>query len=234
MAGDDGEVLARAVASLLRPATAVLARRRFDGLEHLPAHGPAIVAGNHVSHVDPLYTAVFVHRRGRAPRFLAKAGLWRVPVLGALLRAAGQIPVQRGSLDAAESLCAAERSIAGGGVVVVYPEGTLTRDPDRWPMRARTGVARLALACDAPVVPLVHWGTHRLYDHDGRRARPGPWTRVVLRAGPPVDLRPYRGRPVDGPLLREVTDAVTRRLTALLADVRGEAAPAVPHDPGPR
>jgi len=208
------------------PLTWLVARRHFAGLENVPAEGPGLMVCNHISLFDPLYTAVFVHRRSRIPRFLAKASLWKVPVLGRALVAAQQIPVYRDSVEAADSLRAAEQALDEGKLVLIYPEGTLTHDPEHWPMRARTGIARLALARDIPVVPTAHWGTHRVYDHHGKRFRPVPRKQVVVRAGEPVDLSAYRGRPADTVLLREVTDVVMGRVRDLLAEVREEAAPA--------
>ena len=141
------------------PLTRLLARRRFEGLEHIPEIGPVLVACNHISYLDPIYTGVFLHRRGRIPRFLAKQDLWRLPVIGRVMTSAGQIPVYRGSAEAQDSLRYAEQALAEGKAVLIYPEGSLTRDPDHWPMVARTGVARLALHSGVPVVPVVHWGT---------------------------------------------------------------------------
>ncbi len=207
------------------PLTWLVARPRFAGLEHIPAEGPALVVCNHISYLDPLYTAVFVHRRGRVPRFLAKANLWTVPVVGRMLVGAQQIPVYRGSGEAGKSLHVAEQALDEGKLVLIYPEGTLTRDPEHWPMRARTGVARLALARNIPVVPVVHWGTHRVYDHYDKRFRPLPRKQVIVQAGEPVDLAAYRDRPVDAVLLREVTDLVMGRVRDLLAAVRKETAP---------
>jgi 1-acyl-sn-glycerol-3-phosphate acyltransferase len=213
------------------PLSRLLARRRFEGLEHIPATGPMLIACNHISYLDPLYTSVFVHRKGRIPRFLAKQALFEVPMLGRVMTAAGQIPVRRGSAEAGESLQHAEQALAEGKAVLIYPEGTITRDPDRWPMVAHTGVARLALHTDVPVVPVVHWGTHRVYDHYRRRFRPLPRTDVIVRAGPPVDLSEFRRRPVDGPLLREATERVMERVRALLAEVREQPAPSDFFDP---
>ncbi len=207
------------------PLTRLLGRRRFEGLEHIPETGPVLVVCNHVSYLDPIYTGVFVHRRGRIPRFLAKQDLWRVPMVGRVMASAGQIPVHRGGAEAGASLRAAEQALADGKAVLIYPEGTITRDPDHWPMAARTGVARLALDSDAPVVPVVHWGTQRVYDHYGKRFRPLPRTDVVVRAGAPVDLSAFRRRPRDGDLLREVTDRVMGQVRDLLAEVRREPAP---------
>lgn len=214
------------------PLTRLLGRRRFEGLEHIPQIGPVLVACNHISYLDPIYTGVFVHRRGRIPRFLAKQDLWRLPVLGWVMAGAGQIPVHRGSADAGESLRYAEQALAEGKAVLIYPEGTVTRDPDHWPMGAHTGIARLALHADVPVVPLVHWGTQRIYDHYAKRFRPLPRTDVIVRAGAPLDLSSFRRRAVDGALLREATDRVMDAIRDLLAEVRQEPAPPGFFDPG--
>lgn len=208
------------------PLAWLVGRGRFEGREHVPDRGGALVVANHVSYLDPVFTALQVHRAGRVPRFLAKATLWKVPVLGTVLRGTGQIPVYRESADAQASLRAGTAALAAGKVVVIYPEGTITRDPAGWPMQSRTGAARLALSSEVPVVPAVHWGTREVYDHYNRRFRPLPRTTITVRTGPPVDLSAYRGRPIDAALLREVTDLLMSTVRDLLAEVRGESAPA--------
>lgn len=213
------------------PLTRLLGRRRFEGLEHIPEVGPVLVACNHISYLDPIYIGVFMHRRGRIPRFLAKQDLWRIPVIGRVMAGAGQIPVHRGSAEAGESLVYAEQALAEGKAVLIYPEGTVTRDPNYWPMVAHTGVARLALHSDVPVVPVANWGAHRVYDHYGKRFRPLPRTDVIVRAGPPIDLSDFQRRPVDGPLLRAVTDRVMGDVRDLLSEVRQEPAPTGFFDP---
>lgn len=225
MAREKGGPLIGLCAVVFYPLTHLLGRRRFEGLEHIPEAGPVLVACNHISYLDPVYTAVFLHRRGRIPRFLAKQDLWRVPVLGRVMAGTGQIPVRRGSSEVGESLRDAEQALEQGKAVLIYPEGTVTRDPDHWPMAAHTGVARLALRSDVPVVPVVQWGTQRIYDHYGRRFRPLPRTDVTVRAGPPIDLTDFRRRDVDKSLLREVTDRVMSQIRELLAEVRREQAP---------
>jgi 1-acyl-sn-glycerol-3-phosphate acyltransferase len=222
-------------AAVFYPMTLLLAKRRMEGLENVPERGPAMLVCNHVSYLDPVYTAVFVHRAKRVPRFLAKASLWDVPVLGRTLSGSRQIPVSRGSVEAGASLDAARTSFADDGVVVIYPEGTITRDPEGWPMNARSGAARLALDSDVPVVPVVHWGTLSVYDHYKRRFRPSWRTTITVRAGDPVpldDVRarareagPDRDRSTEVALLRETTDRMMSAVRDLLADVRGEAAP---------
>jgi 1-acyl-sn-glycerol-3-phosphate acyltransferase len=201
-------------------------RSRFEGLEHIPARGGALVVANHVSHLDPVFTGLIVHRARRVPRFMAKHSLWSTPVLGQALRGSGQIPVYRDSADAQRSISEGTRALDEGKVVIIYPEGTITRDPDTWPMYSRTGVARLALSTDVPVLPVVHWGTRAVFDGYKKRFRPLPRKPIVIRCGEPVDLSAYRGRPVDALLLREVTDLIMGEVRNLLAEVRGEAAPA--------
>lgn len=212
------------------PLTWLLAKRRMEGLEHIPAQGPALLVCNHVSYLDPVYTAVFVHRARRVPRFLAKASLWKVPVLGRVLSGSRQIPVSRGSAEAGASLEAARTSFADDGVVVIYPEGTITRDEAGWPMAARSGAARLALDVDVPVIPVVHWGTLSVYDHYRRRFRPSWRTTITVKAGPPIPMDDLRARLADRgprPLLRETTDRMMTAVRDLLGEVRGEAVPEV-------
>jgi 1-acyl-sn-glycerol-3-phosphate acyltransferase len=158
-----------------------------QGLLHVPRQGPVIIAANHISYFDPLCLAVFIDTAGREVRFLAKSELYRNPLLGWLLRSAGQIPVYRESRDAARSLQDAVAAMREGAAVVIYPEGTTTRNPDFSPMKAKTGVARLAALTGAPVVPVGIWGAHLLFT----RGKIGPFRRgirVVVRAGPPMDL----------------------------------------------
>lgn len=225
MAGERGGFWIWVGSAACHPLTHLLARRRYQGLEHVPASGPALLVCNHVSYLDPIYTAVFVHRRHRLPRFLAKDSLWHVRVLRWVLDGTGQIPVHRQHGDPGSSLPAAERALREGKVVLIYPEGTITRDPDFWPMMGRTGVARLALDTGVPVIPVVHWGTQHVYDHYNKRFRPLPRTDVVVRAGPPLDLACFQGRPVDRELLHAVTGAIMVRVRDLLAEVRAEPAP---------
>ncbi|OLT14239.1 acyl-phosphate glycerol 3-phosphate acyltransferase [Pseudonocardia sp. CNS-139] len=212
-------------AAAVYPTAWLVGRARYEGREHIPATGGVLVVANHISHLDPLYSGILVHSSRRVPRFLAKHSLWRVPVLGRVLSGSGQIPVYRDSADAQQSLRDATRALEAGKAVVIYPEGTITRDPQGWPMLARTGVARLALSADVPVLPAVHWGTREVLDKYHRKFRPLPRKPITVRCGPPVDLSAHRGRPVDAPLLREVTDMLMAQVRDLLAEVRGEPAP---------
>lgn len=207
------------------PISWLAGRARYQGRENIPASGGAIIVANHISHIDPIFSGLVVHTARRVPRFLAKHGLWRVPVLGTVLRSTRQIPVYRDTADAQSSLRAGTAALNEGKVVVIYPEGTISRDPAGWPMHSRTGVARLALSTDVPVIPTVHWGTREVLDGYNKKFRPLPRTTITVRCGEPVDLSSYRGRPIDATLLREVTDLIMTRVRDLLADVRGEVAP---------
>jgi 1-acyl-sn-glycerol-3-phosphate acyltransferase len=217
----------RLAVMLIKPPLVPLTRRSWRGGEHLSSDGGLIVAASHVSQADPLLIAHFVYDAGRWPQFLAKQSLFEVPVFGALLRRWRQIPVRRGSVDAAKALDAAVAAIKAGDAVVIYPEGTTTRDPDLWPMKGRTGVARLWLETGVPVVPLVTWGSQAIFDSRTGKLRIRPRTPVTVVAGPPIDLSAYRDAN-----LNEITDVVMLRLRDLLAEVRGEPAPATLWTPG--
>jgi len=208
----------------------LMTRRTWRGGEHLPASGGFVAVANHVSNMDPLTFAHYLYDHGAAPKFLAKSSLFHVPVLGGLLAAADQIPVYRGTARAGESLVAAERAVRAGECVVIFPEGTLTRDPDMWPMTGRTGAARLVLVTRAPVIPVAQWGAHRLLPRYNARFRPFPPKPVTVVAGPPVNLDDLYDRPLDQEVLSEATARIMAAVTAQLAEIRGEEPPPRPYD----
>ncbi len=213
------------------PLLRLVLRRDWRGGEHLPASGGVVAVTVHASNLDPLTFAHFVHGNGRVMRFLAKSSLFRAPLLGALLRSAEQIPVHRGTENASEAFTSAVAAVRAGQLVAVFPEGTLTRDPDLWPMRGKTGAARIALATGAPVVPIGQWGAHELLPRYSTRLRLFPRKTVHVWAGRPVDLDDLRGRPVDADVLRQATDRIMAALVAIVAEQRGEAPPAQLFDP---
>ncbi|WIB66312.1 MULTISPECIES: 1-acyl-sn-glycerol-3-phosphate acyltransferase [unclassified Curtobacterium] len=222
----------RVVASIVIPMIRVAARFRWHGSTRLPAEGPFIVAPNHYTNIDPLVvgTVVWLHRR--LPQYLAKASLFRVPVLGYFMRGMGNVPVERsGRTRGSDPLTGGRALVAGGGGLIVYPEGTLTRDPDLWPMRGKTGAVRLALENDVPLIPMAHWGTQRIMPRYGRTLRLFPPSRVDVAIGEPLDLSAYRGRPLDQHLLQQATAELMQAITALVEELRGERAPAERWDP---
>ena len=217
------------MARIIRPFLVATTRRTWSGAENLPTSG-FIAAANHMTNIDPLITGHYLYDNARPPRVMAKSSLFKVPVLGWFLRQTDQIPVYRGTAQAGEALVAAETALAKGECVLVFPEGTLTRDPDLWPMTAKTGVGRLALASRAPVVPIAQWGSTDLLGRYGKMLRPIPPKRVKVTAGPPVDLSDLYDRPADGATLREATTRIMGAVTQLLAELRGKEPPAEPFD----
>ncbi|MBO4208738.1 lysophospholipid acyltransferase family protein [Micromonospora echinofusca] len=210
---------------LIKPVLTIWTRRTWLGMEHIPPTGPVIIVPNHISHADPLVSAHFVYDAGRWPQYLGKASVFRVPVVGWLLHRARQIPVERGSVDAARSLDTLVAALQAGGAVVIYPEGTITREPDLWPMRGKTGAARLALATGAPVVPLALWGPERMFDPRNNRWDPRPRRPVTVVAGPPVDLSRWAGAAPTKATLDEMTEEIMLSLRDLLAGIRGGTPP---------
>jgi 1-acyl-sn-glycerol-3-phosphate acyltransferase len=206
-------------------------KRDWHGHEHIPRSGGVIVAANHLSYADWAAMALFIHEAGRYPAFLIKSSAFNVKVIGPFLHAAGQFPVNRGTADAALVLNDAERGLAQGECLIFYPEGTATRDPQLWPMVAKTGIARLALATGAPVVPVAQWGTQDILPYGTKSLHVIPRHTVGMLAGPPVDLSGYEGEPLNRDVLRAATATIMADITGLLARLRGGTPPAAPYDP---
>lgn len=203
-----------------------LFRLRYRNMDRLPQQGPVILVTNHVSHVDPFLVAKFVLDAGRVPRFLAKESIFRVPVVGRAMRSMGHIPVKRGTVDARQSLGAAVTALEKGRVIVLHPEGTVTRDPDGWPMIGKTGAARLAmLAPEAPVIPVAQWGVQYQFDLYRKKVKLIPRPRHTISVGEPIDLGAFRGRAPNARVLHEVTEVIMRRLRADVAELRGVPEP---------
>lgn len=221
----------RFIANIVRPLMFAITRRAWSGGENLPKDRGFIAAANHMSYADPLTTAHYLYDHGFAPRILAKAPLFKVFFVGKILRASGQIPVYRNTTQAGESLKEAFEALDAGECVAVFPEGTLTRDPELWPMVGKTGVARLALQSKAPVIPIAQWGSQDLIPRYGKLFKPFPRKLQTVVAGPPVDLSDLYGKPLDAVVLREATERVMDAITALLAEIRGEEPPAERFDP---
>ena len=115
-------------AGVLIPIFNIVMKRDWKGAENIPATGRVIVASNHMSYLDVLVFTHFLFRNGRAPRYLGKSGVFKVPVIGKILLAAGQIPVERETSDAKKAVDHAKILLEKGHMLGVYPEGTLTRD----------------------------------------------------------------------------------------------------------
>ncbi|MYS82238.1 1-acyl-sn-glycerol-3-phosphate acyltransferase [Streptomyces sp. SID5474] len=210
---------------VIKPLLLLFTKRDWRGTENIPTSGGFVTAVNHISYVDPLTYAHYQYDSGRVPRFLAKSGLFKIPFVGRVLAGAGQIPVYRDSADAALAFRAAVAAVEKGECVAVYPEGTITRDKDLWPMPGKTGAARIALTTGAPVIPVAQWGAHEMLPPYGKRPRLLPRKTMRVLAGPPVDLDEFRGRELTADVLRGATDRIMEAVTELLAELREEAAP---------
>jgi 1-acyl-sn-glycerol-3-phosphate acyltransferase len=217
--------------AIVEPLLLLLTRRRWLGGENIPARGGCILVANHISHLDPLTFAHFVYAYGRLPRFLAKAEVFDVPFVGRIVRSAKQIPVYRLTTDASLSFTAAVAAVESGECVAVYPEGTISRQPDLWPMAGKTGAARIALASGVPVIPIAQWGAHHILAPYAKRPHLLPRKTIHMKAGTPVDLDDLREQPVTPEVLRQASDRIMDEVTRLLQELRGEPAPTERFDP---
>ena len=220
----------RALATILRALFMVFTRRDWSGAEYFPSSGGFVVCPNHISHVDPFAFAHFLYDNGHPPFFLAKSEVFHVPILGRLLTAAQQIPVQRGTSEAAMAFSAAVDAVQEGKCVPIFPEGTLTRDPHLWPMTARTGAARVALMTRCPVIPVAQWGPQEIQKPYGKSLHLFPLKTMRMLAGPPVDLSDLYDLAQDSATMKEATSRILDAITAQLETIRGEKAPAVRFD----
>jgi 1-acyl-sn-glycerol-3-phosphate acyltransferase len=216
---------------ILQPLLRLLMRNRWAGKENIPKSGGIILAPNHLSYADwptiALFSDGYAHRY---PVFMIKSPVFEVKVIGPLLFKFGQLPVYRGRGDAGLVLKAAEEALRAGACVIVYPEGTASRDPDLWPMVGKTGAARLALTTGAPVIPIAHWGAQEILPYGTKKPHLFPRKTVRMVAGPPVDLSAYQGQRLGASTLRAATADIMADITALLAKIRLQTPPAAPWD----
>lgn len=217
------------VVGIVKPLLLAGTKRKWIDGEKVPATGGCVVAVNHISHIDPLTLGWFLYDHGRLVRYLAKQALFEVPVLKAIVKDAQQIPVARQSRDAAHAFEAACEAALAGECIGVYPEGTITKDPDGWPMRGKTGAARIALTTGVPVIPIGQWGAHEILPAYSARLRLG--RTATYKVGDPVDLGPWVGKPITTEVLHEATEAIMETITELVADIRGEEPPQERFDP---
>ena len=215
------------LAVMILPVINLAVRFKVTDAAKFPRSGACVMAPNHFSEIDPVLMGVLSWKLGRAPRFMAKASVFTIPGIGRLLHMSGQIPVQRGgNVRGSEPVKAAQRLVERGQMVVVYPEGSLTRDPALWPMRGKTGAVRIALERGIPIVPVAHWGAQEIMPRYSKRLRLFPRKTVLVKIGDPLDLAQFRGRNLDPATLNAATTLVMAAITQLLEDLRDETAPA--------
>ncbi len=217
---------------LLLPFMHLVARYILHGTENVPKSGAFVLSPNHYSNIDPVVIGVAMWKVGRMPRYLAKASLFRVPVLGWMLLKAGQVPVERTDGNRASNPLAAARMIADKGLaVVIYPEGSLTRDPNSWPMRGKSGAVRTALEAGIPLIPAASWGAQEILPRYSKRISLFPRKTVHIRFGTPLDVSEFAGKTLDSAVLAQATEKLMNEITALVAELRGENPPLKRWDP---
>jgi 1-acyl-sn-glycerol-3-phosphate acyltransferase len=215
------------IVAIVKPFMIVFTKCRFSGRENMPRTGGVVYAANHISHFDPVLLGYFIWECRRIPRFLGKASVFKIPVAGTIIRGAGQIPVYRDSAHAVDAFRDAVAAVERGECVGVYPEGTITRDPEMWPMTGKTGAARIALMTGCPVIPIANWGAQEIIkSYTGKiRIRLLPRKTLQVRAGAPVDLSAFKGKPLTNQLLHEATEVIMARVAETLGELRGEEPP---------
>ncbi len=195
--------------AILTPVLRLVYRVRVEGSERVPREGPVILAANHRSFLDSIFLPLVLRRR---VTFVAKAEYFDDPKTAWFFRAVGQIPIRREGGSAAEgALAAATDVLRRGGVFGIYPEGTRTRDG--YLHRGHTGVARLALATGAPIVPVGLVATDECQPTD--KKLPRLFRTVWIRFGIPLPLEHYEGREHDRLVLRQVADELMYEIREL-------------------
>jgi len=222
----------RVFAALLLPFMYFVGRYRLTGTENVPSTGAFVLAPNHYSNIDPIVIGLAMWKLGRMPRYLAKASLFTVPVLGRMLTAAGQVPVERAgrSRDGQDPLAAAKKIATAGHALVIYPEGSLTRDPEVWPMRGKHGAVRTAIDAGIPLIPAASWGAQLILPRYSKRISLFPRKTVNIRFGAPVDLSEFSDAK-DAKTVARATEKVMTAITEILEELRGETAPTERWDP---
>ncbi len=207
------------------PFLKLVSRHHVSGTENIPQEGGFVAVCNHLSDLDSLTAMRCLVDAGVPAYSLAKSTIFEVPVLGHVFKAGGQIPVYRGTDKAGNSLIEAEKRLLAGDVIMIFPEGTLSRDPLKWPMTGKTGAARLAMATGAPVLPMGQWGAQDILDSFGGGFHPFPRKDVRVIIGQPFTLDEYGSDPTDHEAVRAATAEIMRRITEIVETLRGEKAP---------
>jgi 1-acyl-sn-glycerol-3-phosphate acyltransferase len=217
--------------AILKPLLITTTKHEWIDGEKIPASGGCVVAMNHISHIDPITLAWLLYEHGRLVRYLAKDALFETPVIKYIVRDARQIPVSRLTVDAANAFEAACAAVRDGACVGVYPEGTITKDPDGWPMRGKTGAARIALETGCPVIPIGQWGAQDILPAYSVRFHAIPRHTAHYKVGDPVDLSDLIGKPITNDVLHEATERIMIAITDLVAELRQETPPTRRFDP---
>lgn len=211
--------------SILIPVMNAITKRSWLDTEKIPKSGPVVFYSNHVSYLDALVLAHLMFKNGRAVRFIGKEAIFKVPIVGWVLKRAEQIPVKRQSESAAIALAEAIAALNMGHAIAIYPEGTLTRDPELWPMTGKTGAVRLALSANAPLIPIAQWGDHLIWPPYSKVLRPFPRKLVTMQVGDPVDISKWQGKVDEPQAMEEATTEAMKVLSNMVGKLRNQVPP---------
>jgi 1-acyl-sn-glycerol-3-phosphate acyltransferase len=234
---EDGFWFYHFVVWILRRLIELRIYRVEEGIEKIPATGGLIVIAPHLDEFDALIAPEVITRAGRMPRIFAKADLWKIPVVKQAFDSGKLISVERDSKSAADSLLVAKEALENQEVVLIFPEGTCSRDPESWPMTCKTGAARLALQTGAPVVVIMQDGAQFL----GKTANRGvQWSSyffhkkhtkrviVYIKVYEPIDFSAVFTDKVENPTdeqIMQVNFIIEDFLTSTIEENRGYTAP---------
>ena len=213
-------------AGLLLPVMKAITKRNWIDTEKIPKNGPAVFYSNHLSYIDALVFAHYLFENGRAPRFIGKEAVFKVPVVGWVLYKAEQIPVKRESESAAVAFKSAIDALKLGHAIAIYPEGTLTRDENLWPMTGKSGAVRMAVAAQVPLIPIAQWGDHKMLAPYSKKLKLFPRTPITLKCGDPIDLSKWHGKEDDHEAMAEATMYAMKTLAIMVGELRNEEPPA--------
>lgn len=202
---------------VLKPWLKTWFRWTIEGLEKIPRSGSAILAFNHIAYLDPFAAAYVVDQTRRRPRFLAKSELFEDKRIAWILKGAAQIEVRRGTREAPMALDHAFDALERGEIIVVFPEGTITTDPELNPMEPKTGAARLALGSNAPVIPCALWGTQNIWPKGYAKHWWPPRQDILIRIGDPLRLRGDADSPE---AWRAASEQIMEQIAVLVASLR--------------
>lgn len=235
------------VVSVIRLFIKFKSKEIVSGLENIPKTGACIVIATHMHPYDAVIATEFCTRAGRAPRIMAKASLWKLPVVKQAFESGKLIPVERGTNNASTALKEAKKRIEDNDLVFIFPEGTTTKDPQSWPMSCKTGAARLALMTGVPVIPILQDGAQFLnkdadtsvlwYKEHVKKGLFGKKIVMHIKAYPPLDLSQYVNpddykdnnyideEKLDAQKIIDVNQVIEDKLTQMAEENRGVKAP---------
>jgi len=191
----------------------ILVQVRYRGLANVPKTGPALLVSNHISHVDPILLGMMIGDALRLPCLIGKQELFD-SFLGPAVRGIGQIPVKRGGGSAA-LVETATQALRDGKVLGIMAEGTITKDPEGWPMPAKTGAALIALANPGvPVIPVTQWGVQKSFDFYRKDLKWLRRTKHRILIGEPLEIGPDA-------TVESITADINAALRSGVAELRG-------------